>query len=93
MIEDVITGPDGRKYNIKNSDFPRNDVEKQMIMAEIFKRGKSRATVQHGFLKYFVQPLFKSIEENIDGVNVTKLLQNIQSNMYHWEKLMENENV
>ena len=39
MIEDVITGPDGRKYNIKNSDFPRNDVEKQMIMAEIFKRG------------------------------------------------------
>lgn len=71
------------------------DLEKRnnLPITEIFKRGKSRATVQHGFLKYFVQPLFKSIEENIDGVNVTKLLQNIQSNMDHWEKLMENENV
>lgn len=39
MIEDVITGPDGRKYNIKNSDFPRNEAEKQMVMSEIFKRG------------------------------------------------------
>ena len=39
MIEDVITGPDGRKYNIKNSDFPRNEAEKQMVLSEIFKRG------------------------------------------------------
>tara|TARA_R100001015_G_C4632142_1_gene195317 strand:- start:321 stop:3950 length:3630 start_codon:yes stop_codon:yes gene_type:complete len=39
MVEETITGPDGRKYNINNSDFPRNDAEKQMIMSEIFKRG------------------------------------------------------
>ena len=41
MIEETITGPDGRKYNINNSDFPRNAQEKQMIMSEIFKRGNA----------------------------------------------------
>jgi|TARA_R110001599_G_scaffold166144_1_gene355597 hypothetical protein len=39
MIEETIRGPDGKNYNIKNSEFPRNATEKQMIMSEIFKRG------------------------------------------------------
>jgi len=39
MVEETITGPDGRKYNINNSDFPRNAQEKQMVLSEIFKRG------------------------------------------------------
>jgi|Dee2metaT_5_FD_contig_31_596551_length_1444_multi_16_in_0_out_0_1 hypothetical protein len=66
------------------------DLEKlhNVALTEIFKRGNSRAKVQHGFLKYFVQPLFVSINENIDGINVNKMLQNIQHNMDHWEKLM-----
>ena len=37
MIEDVITGPDGRKYNIKNSDFPRNEAEKQMHLPAAYR--------------------------------------------------------
>jgi hypothetical protein len=66
------------------------DLEKanNVALTDIFKRGNSRAKVQHGFLKYFVQPLFVSINGNIDGINVNKMLQNIQHNMDHWEKLM-----
>ena len=39
MVEETIKGPDGRNYDINNSEFPRNATEKQMIMSEIFKRG------------------------------------------------------
>ena len=39
MVEETIKGPDGKNYNINNSEFPRNAAEKQLIMKEIFSRG------------------------------------------------------
>jgi len=63
-----------------------------LVVTEIFKRDTSRAKVQLGFLQHFVKPLFESIEKNIDGVTVSKMISNIQSNIDYWEKLIHEEN-
>lgn len=77
MMEFYLLGDKEKKENVQ--------------LTEIFKRGNSRAKVQHGFLKYFVEPLFVEIDKNIDGIDFSKQIANIQFNMNHWKKLMKDE--
>ena len=64
---------------------------KGMPVSQLYRRDFSRAKVQHGFLQYFVQPLFTLINEHLDGVDVTAHLTNIDNNLHHWKALMASD--
>ena len=62
-----------------------------MPISQLYRRDFSRAKVQHGFLQYFVQPLFTLINEHLEGVDVTALLSNVDNNLQHWKALMASD--
>ena len=65
--------------------------KKGMPVSQLYRRDFSRAKVQHGFLQYFVQPLFTLINEHLEGVDVTALLSNVDNNLQHWKALMASD--